>query len=338
MKEQVLVGLSGGLDSAYCCELLREQGFDPVGVFLRFHALSDPAPALALARGLGMECTVEDVSEVFEERVIGDFLSSYSQGRTPNPCAVCNRYAKIPGLISCADRRGIRRIATGHYVDLRPTESGTQIYMAKDKSRDQSYFLWDVADEALSRMITPLAGVIKKEIPSRWGAMICAGESRELCFAQGSYEEYLKERGVACPPGDFVDRSGRVLGRHSGIHRYTVGQRKGLDIALGRRCYVLAILPQSNRVVLGFEEEAQCSAFTASRLHFVGGGLSSEGEKELTVKVRYGARPTPVKVRWENGCCRAQFSEAQKPVAPGQSAVFYEGERLVFGGVIEESE
>jgi tRNA U34 2-thiouridine synthase MnmA/TrmU len=147
-------------------------------------------------------------------------------------------------------------------VDLRPTESGTQIYMAKDKSRDQSYFLWDVEQEALSRMITPLAGVIKKEIPTPWGEMICAGESRELCFAQGGYEEYLRERGVSCPPGDFVDRSGRVLGRHSGIHRYTVGQRKSLDIALGRRCYVLAILPQSNRVVLGFEEEAKCSAFT----------------------------------------------------------------------------
>ncbi len=337
MKEKVLVGLSGGLDSAYCCELLREQGYEPVGVFLRFHSLSDPAPALALAKRLKIECAVEDVRDSFERWVIGDFLSSYPKGRTPNPCAVCNRYAKIPGLIACADAEGIRLVATGHYVDLRPGEQGMQIHMAKDKSRDQSYFLWDVPQEYLQRMITPLAQVIKKQIPARCGEMVCAGESRELCFAESGYEEYLRGRGVACPAGEFVDSSGRVLGRHGGIHRYTVGQRKGLEIALGRRCYVLAIQPESNRVVLGFEEEAKCRAFTADRIRFVG-EPPFEGERELTVKVRYGACPTPVRVRVEGRRCRGEFLQEQKPVAPGQSAVFYQGERLLFGAVIEDSE
>ena len=337
MRQKVLVGLSGGVDSAYCCHLLREMGYEPVGAFLRFHSLSDPAPALALAERLGMECVVEDVSEVFEQRVIGDFLSSYPKGRTPNPCAVCNRFAKIPGLIACADALGIEKIATGHYVRLCPTEEGTQIYMAEDKSRDQSYFLWDVPQEALSRMITPLWQVIKKQIPPQYGEMVCAGESRELCFAETGYVEYLRSRGIQCPEGEFVDSSGRVLGRHGGIQRYTVGQRKGLDIALGRRCYVLAIEPENNRVVLGFEEEACCHAFTAKQLRFAGTKPFSE-QRELTVKVRYGARPVPVKVHVEGDVCRGEFLLPQKPVAPGQSAVFYEGERLLFGGVIEESE
>lgn len=337
MKPKVLVGLSGGLDSAYCCELLREQGYEPVGVFLRFHALSDPAPALALAKSLGIACHVEDVSEVFRREVIGDFVAAYTAGRTPNPCAVCNRHAKIPGLVRCADQMGIASVATGHYVDLRHGSEGPQIFMAKDKSRDQSYFLWDVKKEHLSRLITPLARVIKKEIPPRYSQMICAGESRELCFAQGGYEDYLREQGIACPPGNFVDSSGRVLGRHGGIHRYTVGQRKGLEIALGQRCYVLAIRPESNEVVLGFEQEAKCRGFAVSHLRFA---LEEKdlAQRELTVKVRYGARPTPVRVKLLGDRCQAEFLTEQKPVAPGQSAVFYEGERLVFGGVIEERE
>ena len=336
MKETVLVGLSGGLDSAYTCRLLQEQGYSCVGAFLQFHSLSDPAPALSLAKGLGIECIVEDLREEFERFVIGDFLFSYPQGRTPNPCAVCNKHAKLPGLIRCADRLGIRSVATGHYVCLESEKERTVVRMAKDRSRDQSYFLWDVPQSVLGRMIAPMAQVVKKEIPSSCRDMVCAGESRELCFAKESYVDYLLGRGISAVPGDFVDSRGKVLGRHKGILRYTVGQRKGLDIALGQRCYVLAIDPKTNRVVLGFEDEAVCGGFSCQGLHFVS-EAPFQGERELWVKVRYGARPQKVKVAVENGVCRAEFDCVQRPVAPGQSAVFYDGDRLVMGGVIEES-
>lgn len=336
MNKKVLVGLSGGLDSAYACRLLQEQGYECVGASLLFHSLSDPAPALALAQRLGISCVVEDQTEAFEEHVIRNFVAEYSRGRTPNPCAVCNKHAKLSGLIACADRLGIEKIATGHYVALSSREGRTELRMAADLSRDQSYFLWDVPQKVFGRMLTPLSKVIKKEIPSSVRSMICAGESRELCFAEGSYVEALLERGISAPAGDFVDTEGRVLGRHSGIFRYTVGQRKGLEIALGRRCYVLKIEPESNRVVLGFEEEAECRGFSCGKLNFVS-EPPFEGRRELLVKVRYGARPVRVTAEVCGGVCRATFEEAQKPVAPGQSAVFYEDDRLIFGGVIEES-
>ncbi len=336
MKEKILVGLSGGLDSAYTCRLLQEQGYSCVGAFLRFHALSDPAPALDLARRLGIECVVEDLREEFERFVIGDFLSSYPRGRTPNPCAVCNKRAKLPGLLRCADGLGIEKIATGHYVALSREGEITRVHMAKDRSRDQSYFLWDVPQSVLSRMVAPMAQVIKKEIPSSYQEMICAGESRELCFAQEGYADYLLRRGVPAVPGDFVDQKGKVLGRHNGIFRYTVGQRKGLDIALGQRCYVLRIEPETHRVVLGFEEEAVCRGFVCRNLNFVS-QAPFEGERELLVKVRYGARPVKACVKICGDECRAEFEQIQKPVAPGQSAVFYDGDCLVLGGVIEES-
>jgi tRNA-specific 2-thiouridylase len=333
MTKKVLLGMSGGLDSAYSCRLLMEQGYEVVGAFGRFHGLADPESAQRLGRELGIRVEICDYSQVFEKKVIGDLVNSYSAGLTPNPCAMCNKYAKFPSLADAADRLGIELIATGHYARLKKTGERVGVSVAADKSRDQSYFLWKLGQDVLKRLIFPLAEVIKKEIPEDMREKVAAKESRELCFCEGSYVDFLRSRGIGGREGNFIDKEGKVLGRHGGIYRYTVGQRKGLDIALGRRVYVLDIDPSENTVTLGFDEDGYCKGFLCDGLNFVS-DAPFEGEDRLLVKVRYGAKPVFVNVKVENGQCRAEFDEPQRLAAPGQSAVFYRGEDLSFGGDI----
>lgn len=337
MSREILVGLSGGLDSLYTCHLLTQQGYRPVGAFLRFHPHSDPAPARALAQCLGIPLHVVDVQERFEQSVLADFVAAYANGRTPNPCAVCNAAAKLPGLAECADGLGIGPIATGHYVQIENTPQRVQLRQAADLSRDQSYFLWNVSQELLGRLVTPMASVIKKQIPQELSQSVGAPESREICFVtQQSYTQWLAQQGLEAVPGDFVDTQGRVLGTHRGVYHYTVGQRKGLEVAAGQRLYVLSIDPKENRVVLGDLEQAQCRGFLARQVNFVSAAPFT-GTRTLRVKPRYGSPGITATVTVEPDGFRVEFSQPQRPVAPGQSAVCYDNDTLLFGGVIEKS-
>ncbi|MBE6591181.1 MAG: tRNA 2-thiouridine(34) synthase MnmA [Ruminococcaceae bacterium] len=334
MKEKVLLGMSGGLDSAYSCKLLIDSGYEVVGAFGKFHSMSEPEEALRLGKEMGIRVKICDYSSDFEKTVVADLVSSYLNGRTPNPCAMCNKFAKFPSLIKTADSLGIERIATGHYARLERRNGRMAVLVAADKSRDQSYFLWKLGQDVLNRLIFPLAEVIKKDIPSDMRERVTSKESRELCFCEGSYVDFLSSRGIGGREGDFIDKEGKVLGRHSGIYRYTVGQRKGLDIALGRRAYVLDIDPEKNTVMLGFDEDSFCKGFLCDGLNFVS-DAPFEGEDRLFVKVRYGAKAVAARVTVENGQCRAVFDEPQKLAAPGQSAVFYREDSLSFGGDIK---
>lgn len=338
--ERVLVGLSGGADSAYAVRLLQNRGYDVTGAVLILHGHAPVAEAERAAAALGIPLVRMDRRAEFEEKVVSYFISEYYGARTPNPCVVCNREIKFRFLLEEADRRGIAYIATGHYARTGFDEKSGRYYLerARDASKDQTYFLWKLEQEHLARLLLPLQEEEKKETvdTARREKLIGTGtkESQELCFIpENDHISFLEKRG-APKPGNFVDRDGAVLGRHDGIVRYTVGQRKGLGIALGRPAYVTAIHPQTGEITLGFAEDNVCGRMTVSDLHFVSADRVGDGS-ELLVRVRHRAPLVPVTVTCRGNTAVAEFHTPQKLVTPGQSAVFYEGNRVVMGGVIQ---
>ena len=325
-EKRVLVGMSGGIDSSAVCLMLQEQGYEVVGVTLRtwdvpshFSTPGQEEPdevleARSLARRLGIEHHVADVREEFRQVIVRYFIDEYMRGRTPNPCVLCNPMFKERVLCEWADRTGCACIATGHYCRL-VDKDGYRYIVTGDDSTVRTY-LAEKGFEAKAR----------------------GGESMEICFIDKDYREFLKEH---CPdiderigPGWFVDSKGLKLGQHKGFAYYTIGQRKGLEIALGKPAYVLKINPAKNTVMLGDAEQLKAEYMLIEEVNPV-----NKEEllrcPELSVRIRYHSRPIPCRVfPLENGHLLVRFLAEASAITPGQSAVFYDGNRVLGGGFI----
>lgn len=354
-REKVLVAMSGGVDSSAVCLLLQDQGYEVVGMTMRVWDLpqqfSTPGQehpdfiqsAQELAQRLGIEHHVVDVREEFRHTIVQNFLDEYRSGRTPNPCVLCNRKFKFRLLVEMADRLGCKWMATGHYVQVEEKDDFAYLLMGDDVRKDQSYFLWRVPQQTLKRCLFPLGKMEKPEVRKYLDGKGFAlrakqSESMEVCFVERDYRDFLRQQlpdlAEQVKGGAYVDAGGRKLGEHQGVPFYTVGQRKGLGIALGNPAYVLRLNPEKNTIVLGSEEELRTSRLLTEVPEVV-----NEAEffstQDLTVRIRYHSKPVACKVyRLDDGRMLVETAEQVSAVTPGQSAVFYIGNRLVGGAYI----
>lgn len=341
-KQKVLVGMSGGIDSTATCLMLREQGYDIVGLTLWVWG-EKPVEAAQLAEQMGIEHHIADEREAFRKIIVQNFIDEYRQGRTPNPCVMCNPLFKFRILTEWADRLGCDFIATGHYTRLE--EHGGHIYIltGDDDKKDQSYFLWRLSQDVLRRCIFPLGTLTKPQVRDYLrskGYKLKAeeGESMEVCFIKGDYRDFLREHSPEIDQeigkGWFVNAAGVKLGEHKGFPYYTIGQRKGLEIALGKPAYVLKINPQKNTVMLGDAEELKTSHMLVEDDRFVD-EAEAMNSPQLSVRIRYRSKPIPCTLRrLDDGRLLVNFQSEASAIAPGQSAVFYIGNRLVGGSFI----
>ena len=350
MSPTVLVAMSGGVDSAVAACLLAEQGHEVLGSHLKLvhtggvdHGCCGPraeADARAVADLAGFPFEVVDMSEAFEDRVIGDFLAEHGAGRTPNPCVRCNERIKFGAFLDLASRRGFDFVATGHYVRTGRDQEGLwRLYRGLDRAKDQSYVLHMLGQDALSRSLFPIGGQTKEETRAhaRRLSLPVAGkpDSQELCFApSGDAGAFLESRAPdLLSEGDVVDPAGRFLGLHEGAARYTVGQRRGLGVSTGERTYVLDVDAAANRVVVGPADLLNRRGLLADQVNWIGG--RPEGPLEGTVKIRYRGADVPaiVEPMGRRGT-RVEFRSPQPAVTPGQAVVFYDGDEVLGGGTI----
>jgi tRNA-specific 2-thiouridylase len=350
MKRQankIVVAMSGGVDSSVAAALLAAEGYEVEGVSLRMweenrgeRVCSDHRGAAEVARLLGIPHTLLDLRGEFERAVVKPFVNDYLRGRTPNPCISCNRDFKLGMLLEWARARGAVYVATGHYARVIRSEPGSpcRLFRGVDRAKDQSYFLFSLSQEQLARTLFPLGGMAKSDVRERarrWGLPAAErAESQDICF--GDYRELVSSRaGKRMPPnGDVIDRNGKVLGRHGGIHSVTVGQRRGLGISAAEPLYVVEIDNDANRVVVGKRAELSCAGLLARGVSWLETPNNSPIEAE--VQIRYRAPAIPCTIRSSgDGACEIRFQEPCQAVTPGQAAVFYRGEQLLGGGWIE---
>ena len=345
MENKILVALSGGVDSSAAAALLMKEGCFVGGATMRLcpdGCGEDPSKdAKAAAERLGIPFFLFDMREEFKNQVIDDFISTYINGKTPNPCIVCNKTMKFGAFIDKAEELGYPMIATGHYARIKREGGRFLLYKSNDQKKDQSYVLWSLTQKALSRLLLPLGGLSKEE--SR-AAAEAAGltnankkESQDICFVpDGDYAAFIKrETGIAFPKGEFVTEDGRVLGTHKGIIHYTVGQRRGLGLALPAPLYVKGKDTKTNRVILCPSDGLFSNELTAHSVNWIAFD-DLDSPIRLEAKIRYGARQTPCTVIPQGeGPVRVVFDEPQRAVSPGQSVVFYDGDLTVGGGIIE---
>ena len=347
-EKSVLVGMSGGIDSTAVCHMLLSQGYKVMGLtFITCDAgVAAAQSAKELADRLGLEHHVADVRDEFRKLVIEPFIDSYLSGFTPNPCVNCNPAVKFRLLEEWADKLGCRYIATGHYVKVVSQGNGSErkyfIVTGDDDRKDQSYFLWRLTQKQLSRLLLPLGGMDKPSVveylkQNGFETLAKGGESMEVCFIPGDYRDFLKENVAGIEErfggGSFVDCEGRVLGKHKGYPFYTIGQRKGLGIALGYPAYVIKINPAKNTVMLGEEEKLVAHYMLVDEPLWV-----DSVPEDLTVRVRYRSRPVKCDAPEVVGYGRwlVRLHEPVSAITPGQSAVFYCGNTVVGGAFIAD--
>ncbi|HZP89587.1 MAG TPA: tRNA 2-thiouridine(34) synthase MnmA [Actinomycetota bacterium] len=352
-KGSVLVAMSGGVDSSVSACLLLEQGYEVIGSHLRLlhlpggdvdHGCCGPRAredAEAVARIAGFPFEVVDMSDVFEETVLSDFFDEHLAGRTPNPCVRCNEHIKFGAFLERAERLGADFVATGHYVrSWRERDGSWHLGKGLDPAKDQSYMLHTLGQRELARSLFPVGGMTKAEtrrLAERFGLPVAdKPDSQEVCFVQGGdHAAFLEEYVPALVrEGDVVGVDGRVLGRHRGAFRFTIGQRRGLGVSTGERTYVVDVDPSANRVVVGPGELLDRSGLEADRVRWVAGRPPAEGPFGAEVRIRYRGEAVPSVLNTEGELLRVRFSRPQRGVAPGQSVVVYRGDEVLGGGRI----
>ena len=348
-KKKIVVAMSGGVDSSVAAALLVEQGHDVQAVSLRMweenrgpRVCSDHRGAAAVAAELGIAHELLDLRSQFVETVVKPFAGDYVRGRTPNPCVACNRDFKLGTLLRWARERGIDYVATGHYARIERDETSGAVALLRgvDRTKDQSYFLFALSHEQLASTLFPLGGMLKTEVRERARRLRLSAaerpESQDICF--GDYKAlvaaYADPRDLG--GGDVVDRAGKVLGRHGGIHGVTVGQRRGLGISASEPLYVVAIEDDSKRVIVGRRSELLSSGLIAGSMNW----LQDIGVEEdvAEVQIRYRAAPVSCFIRrLRDDRCEILFERPVSAVTPGQAAVLYRGDQVIGGGWIERA-
>ena len=352
MAKRVLVAMSGGVDSSAAALLLARQGYACAGAMLRLFGgdtaedgccSADAAEdARAVAVRLGMDFYVFDETERFRREVMDRFVAEYRAGRTPNPCIDCNRFLKFGALLDRALALGYDCVATGHYARVSYEDGRYHLLRGADRSKDQSYVLYPLTQRQLSHLLLPVGEYRKAEIralAAEAGLLNAQKpDSQDICFVpDGDYVNFLRDHGgVELTPGDFVDRDGRVLGRHRGLAAYTTGQRKGLGVSAAGRLYVISKDAAANTVLLGDDAELYSRALFASGFNWI--EPEPDGPVRVTAKTRYSqgeaaATATPL----PDGGARVEFDAPQRAVTAGQAVVLYDGERVLGGGTIERA-
>lgn len=335
--------MSGGVDSSVTAALLKTAGHHVFGITMKLWDGGTAAvdDAAKVAAHLGIEHHVADFSAAFEKDIMDYFAAEYLGGRTPNPCAKCNKLVKFGALLDKAKELGADTLATGHYARIVGGDDGElHLQKAVNIPKDQSYFLFSLHSDQLGQILFPLGGMSDKaevrRIAAQYGLPVAEkSDSQDICFIpDGDYTGFLERRGVVSNPGEFVLADGTVIGRHMGIHRYTVGQRRGMGIAWTEPLYVLEIDPIGNRVIVGVETELYKSSLTIGSCNWI--RQPKLGEKGLECKIRYRHRQVPCEVRLlADGRAEISFVNPEKGVTPGQVAVVYRGDEVIGGGWIE---
>ncbi len=353
MNKRSLIAMSGGVDSSVAALIMKESGFDCIGATMKLFysedigvsrdhsccTLEDAEDARSVAHSLGMPHYVFNFADKFKETVIDRFVSAYEHGMTPNPCIDCNRYLKFDKLFRRARELECDYVVTGHYARIAEENGRPVLKKALDASKDQSYVLYTLTPEQLRHVIFPLGDMQKsqvREIASAHGFVNAKKhDSQDICFIQnGKYGDFIRARSNL-PEGDFVDKSGRVLGRHKGIFNYTIGQRRGLGLALPASMYVCEIDVENNRVVLGFEEDLYSSVLTACDINLISVD-SIPRPMRVKAKTRYAHKEDwATAVQTGDNELRVEFDRPQRAITKGQAVVLYDGDTVVGGGVIK---
>ncbi len=352
MTRRVVVAMSGGVDSAVSASILHQTGYDIIGVTIRSwpkeicgtegkKSCYSPEDARSVASHFGFPFYVVNFEPLFREKVVDYFVSEYTKGRTPNPCIPCNDEIKFGALLRRAEEMGCDAVATGHYARAVHDPERGKFFLkeAKDTRKDQSYVLFGLTQEKLRRLLFPLGEMTKEKVREearRLGLRVAEKqESQDACFLrEKDYRDFLSEEGVTDRPGEIVDGEGNVLGNHTGLHRYTVGQRSGLGVALGKPVYVTAMDTARNRLVVGPREALGRQELWVDRVSWVGDALGEGKSGHFSVKIRYRHPKTEATVRREGNSCHVRFEIPTVAVAPGQAAVFYDGDTVMGGGWI----
>ena len=357
MSRKVVVGMSGGVDSSVAAWLLKEQGYDVIGVTMQIWqdedaevqeaeggccGLSAVDDARRVAMDLGIPYYVMNFKEEFRKNVMDYFVGEYVEGRTPNPCIACNRHVKWESLLRRSIAIGADYIATGHYAQIDRLPGGRySLKTSVTASKDQTYALYNLTQEQLSHTLMPVGSYHKEEIrdmAERLGLPVAhKPDSQEICFIPDhDYASFIEEyTGRELPPGNFVDLDGNVLGRHRGITHYTVGQRKGLNLSMGRPVFVVEIRPETNEVVIGDNQDVFTNVLRCDKLNWMAvDGLHGKS-MDVLAKIRYSHKGSPCTIREiGNDMVECRFHEPVRAVTPGQAVVFYDGDYVAGGGTI----
>jgi tRNA-specific 2-thiouridylase len=363
MKPRVIVAMSGGVDSSVAAAILREQDYDVIGIAMRL--APEPTTPTPIAKRRGTCCSHDDFEDArrvaelmdfpfyvidlradFAARVMDNFVFEYLGGRTPNPCVMCNREIKFDRLWSRARALEADFVATGHYARIeRDHDGGFHLLRAADDSKDQSYFLFTLGQAELARTIFPLGAMTKTQVRARARELGLATadkpESQEICFVpDGDYARFVEQKSVPSEirVGKIVDRDGNTLAGHTGVHRFTVGQRRGLGIATGEPLYVREMSAETGDVTVARREELNSAGLIANRVSLVDETLRARGEIPVEVRIRYRHRGIPAKLSpRENATAEVRFQGSGPAVTPGQACVFYRGDEVLGGGFIERA-